>query len=159
LALPAEAHFSPASVFNDYEETTSKSQRINGGSDRQISIQLPAVLPESTAISLADHQLRQSWFERDRLVLATGTSRLDIGSGSVVTVPEYGDRKWLVEEVETGVHPTLSLRALLEEPTISSQGSELRSTKTTSVHLGHQKLYLWICLPCAMSIKVSHSSM
>ena len=58
LELPGEVIVSHYSVFGNYEQSASKSRRLEGGSERQIAIQLPAVMSSEIAIAQAEKKTK-----------------------------------------------------------------------------------------------------
>ena len=116
LELPAEAMVSHATVFGDYAQTSSKSRRLNGGSDRQISLQLPAVIHEEMAVNLANMRLRDDWHGRLASEITLPTSQLEVGPGDRLSLKDDPEQiQWLVVECEKGVRQNLKLRAILDD--------------------------------------------
>ncbi len=116
LELPSEVLLSHASVFSDYEETSAKSRRLNGESERQISLRLPVVIPDAMASSLADKKLRSEWHERQSRAVTLSTGRLEISPGDIVQFEDEGsDTHWRVESVDVGAAQSLRLQSVLQE--------------------------------------------
>ncbi len=115
--LPAEAVLFHCSVEGDYEETGTKSRRLDSSSNRQISMSVPACLPSGMAIGLADMKLREAWNRSEVIELGLSTKGLAVSLGDIVEIPEYVDGKWQVVEIEHGVHQRLTLEK--NDPSLS----------------------------------------
>ena len=107
LELPAQALVSHSSMLADYHQSASESRRLEGGSKRQIIMQVPVVMPEETAVALADLRLRESWVGRETRRVSVSPSQMSLGIGDVID-DETGS--WLVENAEIGVSTELSLK-------------------------------------------------
>ena len=123
LELPAEAVISHGSIFGDYEENSTKSRRLEGGSNRQISLQAPIIMPDSTASKLAEDALRESWIGRDELVLTLPISELAVCVGDVIEFANTPDKKWQVVNVERSLSQTITLSSVINLPSLSAINS------------------------------------
>ncbi len=125
LDLPAETMIAHSSVFGDYEQTSTKSRRLNGGSDRQISIQVPAVVQEDMAINLANMRLRDDWHGRQSCDISLPTSMLAISPGDKVKFQDDDEAsEWLVVSSENGVFQKLHLRATFDNQQVGGTYNE-----------------------------------
>ncbi|MBW8444491.1 MAG: glycoside hydrolase/phage tail family protein [Arenimonas sp.] len=100
-------YFDPAS---DYGEASARSRRIEAETLRQMARDLPAVLSEETALSLAEGMLRDHRIGRRRLEFALGPNELSVQPGDVVSMSEGPEGRFLVGEIEDGQARRLSLR-------------------------------------------------
>ena len=123
LELPGEAIINHGSVFNDYEETATKSRRLEGASKRQISLQAPIIMPESTAQQLADKKLREDWIGRQECVVTLPISEISVTLGDVIQFTDLIGKQWQVDSVERSLSQTVSLSSTLDLPTLSSNYS------------------------------------
>ena len=114
--MPAEATVFHASIFSEYEERATKSRRVEGGSDRQISMQAPVVMSDGVALALAEKRLRKDWLGREEININLPMKYLEASVGDIIRFPDEPDRKWLVEQVETGVSQNLHLSSLENLP-------------------------------------------
>jgi len=96
LELPSEVIVKHASVFENYEQRATKSRRLDGGSDRQISIQLPAVISESVAIDRADKRLRQDWLSRKTCKLSISNKYFELAPGDVIAFDIQDQCQWII---------------------------------------------------------------
>ena len=112
LELPAEAIVHHVSIFSEYEDRGTKSRRLEGHSNRQISVQSAATMSETTALELAECQLRKKWAGREELALSLGTGNIAISAGDVVTYTQEAEKEWLVVSVEKGVRQEVTLRSI-----------------------------------------------
>jgi len=128
--LPAEVLVTHASVFGEYESTITKSRRLSGDSDRQVSVQLPTVIPEQTALELAENRLRMDWGTREELEITLAPNRLDLSVGDVVEVAGEQD-KWRIASLELSDRQRALLRPV---PELSSTGTQddFRPYRTSS---------------------------
>lgn len=84
--LPGSARLSYVSAVNDYQQGTTESRRLNGGSQRISQAELPVVLEAEQVGQIADSWLFETWAARDRLTLGLPPSQLPIEPGDVVEV-------------------------------------------------------------------------
>jgi len=128
LELPSEAVITHGSVFGDYEETATKSRRLEGHSDRQISLQAPIILPETTAHKLADTHLREGWVGREEAVVKVPICKLALANGDIINFSDSDGKKWRVNQVERNLSQTVSLSSVVELPKLSAaQNTKLRA--------------------------------
>lgn len=120
LELPAEAALSHASVFGDYEETITKSRRLEGASDRQISLQAPVVMPRETALALAETRLRNDWLGHMETSVTLPFSTLYLSAGDRIIFSDNSERLWKVDALDRGLAQEASLQSVLEFPALSS---------------------------------------
>ncbi|MEM7214835.1 MAG: glycoside hydrolase/phage tail family protein [Pseudomonadota bacterium] len=109
IELPAEAVVFHTSVFSEFEDRATKSRRIEGGSDRQIALQAPVVMPEGAALAIADNRLQNDWLGREEKLVGLPRRFMDVAAGDVISFSETPERKWQVESVEIGERQNLSL--------------------------------------------------
>jgi len=122
LELPSEVIIRHASVFDDYEQRATKSRRLDGASDRQISIQLPAVMSEVKALEVAEKRLRQDWFSRKTCRLSVSNKQFEFSPGDVVSLSMDSKEQWIIESKETGIGHEIEMRSHLDLPiSISSR--------------------------------------
>lgn len=120
LELPSEAVISHGSVFGNYEENSTKSRRLEGASNRQISLQAPIIMPDSTASKLAENALRESWIGRDELIVTLPISELSISVGDILEFANISGKKWQVINVERSLSQTLTLSSVVNLPSLSA---------------------------------------
>jgi hypothetical protein len=120
LELPGEAVINHGSVFGDYEETATKSRRLEGMSDRQISLQSPVIMPDTTALKLADMQLREGWVGREEATLSIPIGNIALTNGDIIQIGENSSRKWLVNQVERHFAQTVSLSSIVNLPNLAA---------------------------------------
>jgi len=116
LELPSEVIVKHASVFENYEQRATKSRRLDGGSDRQISIQLPAVISESVAIDRADKRLRQDWLSRKTCKLSISNKYFELAPGDVIAFDIQDQCQWIIDSKETGESHEIELRSHVDLP-------------------------------------------
>jgi len=136
LELPAEAIISHLSTFDEFEESKTKSRRLDGGSDRQINLQVPAVLSRPTALTLAESRLRKDWIGRDECSVAVSNEKLFLSAGDIVQFPDYSEKFWEIQNIERGERHQLSLRSIADFPKLSPQISATHSHEKSSSFFG-----------------------
>jgi hypothetical protein len=117
--LPREIGLSHADLMSGYETGQSYSRRLETGSRRTVSMQLPVVLPRSTATGLLEARLRAAWVGRDRMALSLPLRHASLSPGDTVSFGERIAGRWRIEAIEDGASRRLSLRSeslLPEEP-------------------------------------------
>ncbi len=100
-------YFDPAS---DYGEASARSRRIEAATERQMVRDLPAVLAEETALSIAEGMLRDHRIGRRRLELSLGPAELSVQPGDVLSLSDGPEGRFLVGEIDDGLARRLSLR-------------------------------------------------
>lgn len=100
-------YFDPAS---DYGEASARSRRIEAATERQMARDLPAVMAEETALSLAEGMLRDHRIGRRRLEFSLGPAELSVQPGDVLSLSEGPEGRFLVGEIDDGLARRLSLR-------------------------------------------------
>ncbi|MBA3040214.1 MAG: glycoside hydrolase/phage tail family protein [Alphaproteobacteria bacterium] len=100
-------YFDPA---NDYGEASARSRRIEAATERQMARDLPAVMAEETALSLAEGMLRDHRIGRRRLEFSLGPAELSVQPGDVLSLSEGPEGRFLVGEIDDGLARRLSLR-------------------------------------------------
>jgi hypothetical protein len=117
--LAREIGLSHADLFADYDTGQSYSRRIETASRRTVSMQLPAVLPRSTAAGLLEARLRETWSGRERLALSLPHRHSSLSPGDILRFDERIAGQWRIESIEDGTTRRLSLRSaslVAEEP-------------------------------------------
>lgn len=120
LELPAEAVVTHLSIFNEYEDMITKSRRLEGASDRQISLQAPVVLPEPSALKLADTRLREDWIGREEKNITLSINKQFVATGDVLKLEGDEGREWQIDSIERSLTQTLSLKSIINFPALSS---------------------------------------
>lgn len=133
LELPAEAVLSHLSILDEYEETKTKSRRLDGGSERQISLQAPVALSQPTALQLVETRLREDWISRNECRITHSTQQLNISPGDIIKLPEQDNHYWEVMGSEGGLKRNLTLRSIANFPKLSPQ---ITSTGLEEIRVG-----------------------
>lgn len=137
-------YFEPAS---DYGEASARSRRIEAATERQMVRDLPAVLSEETALSLAEGMLRDHRIGRRRLEFSLGPAELSVQPGDVLSLSEGPEGRFLVGEIDDGLARRLSLRevAAAVSTTPVTEGSGRTPDRPGSV--GFEPVVLLMDLP------------
>ncbi|SSC68006.1 baseplate multidomain protein megatron [Ciceribacter selenitireducens] len=106
----AEASLTYYDPASDYGEASARSRRIEAETQRQMARDLPAVLAEETALSLAEGMLRDHRIGRRRLEFSLGPAELSVQPGDVLSLSEGPEGRFLVGEIDDGLVRRLSLR-------------------------------------------------
>ncbi len=145
LELPAEAIISHGSIFEDYEEVAAKSRRLEGGSNRQISLQAPIVLPDSTASKLAESKLRDDWVSRETCTVTLTIKMLTITLGDIIEFAENKGQQWQVSNVERNLAQTVSLTSTIYFPKLSTSNNLKTYANIVPSFMESQVRSYWIC--------------
>ncbi|MBW8301335.1 MAG: glycoside hydrolase/phage tail family protein [Hydrogenophaga sp.] len=137
-------YFDPAS---DYGEASARSRRIEAATERQMARDLPAVMAEETALSLAEGMLRDHRIGRRRLELSLGPAELSVQPGDVLSLSEGPEGRFLVGEIDDGLARRLSLRevAAAVSTTPVTEGTGRTPDRPGSV--GFEPVVLLVDLP------------
>lgn len=142
LELPAEAAFAHATVFGEYEETITKSRRLEGASDRQISLQAPITMSKEAALNLAEKRLRQDWVGRLETSVSLSYKTLFISAGDCIEFSDQPGRSWKVNTIERGLAQTVTLQSSSEFPSISASKIQTPSINISPVFYGQPEALL-----------------
>ncbi len=95
----------------DYVEASVRSRKVEAATERQLARDLPAVMPEETALAAAEGWLRDNRLARRTLQLALGPQEIAVEPGDVLRFPEGPEGWFLVQGIEDGFERRLTLRA------------------------------------------------
>lgn len=85
----------------DYEQASARSRRTRTGSNRVLSYDLPAVLPEETALAAAEAAVRDQWVSRRVLNFSLSPTEVSVLPGDPIKLPQV-DSIFLVSRIEEG---------------------------------------------------------
>ncbi|MDH4442507.1 MAG: glycoside hydrolase/phage tail family protein, partial [Rhizobium sp.] len=95
----------------DYGEASVRSRKVEAATERQLARDLPAVIPEETALAAAEGWLRDNRLARRTLQLALGPDEIAVQPGDVLRLAEGPAGRFLVSEIDEGFERRLTLRA------------------------------------------------
>lgn len=95
----------------DYVEASVRSRKVEAATDRQLARDLPAAMPEETALAAAEGWLRDNRLARRTVQLALGPQEIAVEPGDVLRFPEGPDGRFLVQGIDEGFERRLTLRA------------------------------------------------
>lgn len=95
----------------DYVEASVRSRKVEAATDRQLARDLPAAMPEETALAAAEGWLRDNRLARRTVQLALGPQEIAVEPGDVLRFPDGPDGRFLVQGIEEGFERRLTLRA------------------------------------------------
>ncbi|SIQ49012.1 Putative phage tail protein [Rhizobium sp. RU33A] len=95
----------------EYVEASVRSRKVEAATDRQLARDLPAAMPEETALAAAEGWLRDNRLARRTVQLALGPQEIAVEPGDVLRFPEGPDGRFLVQGIEEGFERRLTLRA------------------------------------------------
>ena len=95
----------------DYAEASVRSRKVEAATERQLARDLPAAMPEETALAAAEGWLRDNRLARRTLQLALGPEEIAVEPGDVLRFPEGPEGRFLVQAIEDGLERRLTLRA------------------------------------------------
>ncbi|MEC9343504.1 MAG: glycoside hydrolase/phage tail family protein [Pseudomonadota bacterium] len=111
--LPRQADLSHAGIFSGYEPERSYSRRLETASRRTVSMNLPVVMPASTAIGAMEARLRDVWVGRESLGLRLSNRHLALSAGDEVVFPDGKPQGvWRIDSIEDGEFRELALHAI-----------------------------------------------
>ena len=85
----------------DYEQASARSRRTRTGSNRVLSYDLPAVLPEETALAAAEAAVRDQWVSRRVLNFSLSPAEVSVLPGDPIKLPQV-EGIFLVSRIEEG---------------------------------------------------------
>ncbi|MEC9462738.1 MAG: glycoside hydrolase/phage tail family protein, partial [Pseudomonadota bacterium] len=95
----------------DYAEASVRSRKVEAATERQLARDLPAAMPEETALAAAEGWLRDNRLARRTLQLALGPGEVAVEPGDVLRFAEGPEGRFLVQAIEDGFERRLTLRA------------------------------------------------
>ena len=95
----------------DYVEASVRSRKVEAATDRQLARDLPAAMPEETALAAAEGWLRDNRLARRTVQLALGPQEIAIEPGDVLRFPDGPEGRFLVQGIDEGFERRLTLRA------------------------------------------------
>jgi hypothetical protein len=95
----------------DYGEASVRSRKVEAATERQLARDLPAVMPEETALAAAEALLRDNRLARRTLQLALGPDEIAVQPGDVLRLPDGPAGRFRVSEIDDGFERRLTLRA------------------------------------------------
>ncbi len=95
----------------DYVEASVRSRRVEAATERQLARDLPAAMPEETALAAAEGWLRDNRLARRTLQLALGPGEIAVEPGDMLRFPDGPEGRFLVQAIEDGFERRLTLRA------------------------------------------------
>lgn len=95
----------------DYAEASVRSRKVEAATERQLARDLPAAIPEETALAAAEGWLRDNRLARRTLQLALGPGEVAVEPGDVLRLPDGPEGRFLVQGIEDGFERRLTLRA------------------------------------------------
>ena len=99
--LARQITISHGELDNNFEVTTSTSRRLETASQRQQTVELPAVLPRQAAKSLMNARLRDLWTARQTVRFSLSQRHLRLEAGDTISLPQ--DETYRVLSVTTGI--------------------------------------------------------
>ena len=145
--LPAIAKLTYIDATSDYRQAAVEARRLTVESERVATAQLPLVLDQSTAASIVESWLHDSWTSRERAKFALAPSKLRIEPSDVLTLQtSNGDTDYRITELtEQG---SRQLSALSIEAGILGLGrAPERSTTVSSPSVFGQAVAAFLDLP------------
>ena len=95
----------------DYVEASVRSRKVEAATERQLARDLPAAIPEETALAAAEGWLRDNRLARRTVQLALGPQEVAVEPGDVLRFPEGPEGRFLVQAIDEGFERRLTLRA------------------------------------------------
>ncbi|MEM7303617.1 MAG: glycoside hydrolase TIM-barrel-like domain-containing protein [Pseudomonadota bacterium] len=119
-------HLDPTIAFNG---TTSTSRRIESGSQREASLQVPAVVSQDVTISLANEILRQRWSARRSIEFRLPWRFAELQAGDHISFTGGNpQQRWQVTSIDDAEFRTVKARAI----EFGSGGSAARASRAVS---------------------------
>ena len=117
----------------DFQPTATHSSRIEGGSERQVSLNAPIMLPQELAMPLVEDWLRAAWIGRNsiQLRLPRRYQHLQVGDHVEFDAPSLFGR-WLIARIEEADTLSIDLRSV-ETPASSSSAPYTREIATNDI--------------------------
>jgi hypothetical protein len=97
----------------EFQSSATYSRRIEGGSERQVSLNVPVILPQELAVPLVDNWLRAAWIGRNtvQIKLPRRYQHLQIGDQVEFDTAKLNG-KWLITRIEEAEELSVDLRTI-----------------------------------------------
>ena len=117
----------------EFQPTATYSRRIEGGSERQVTLNAPLILAQETALQLVDNWLRAAWIGRNsvQIKLPRRYQHLQVGDQVTFDVSSLPG-KWLITRIEDADNLSIDLRSI-ETPVTSANTCQSRTHETSDV--------------------------
>ncbi len=111
--LPRRAILEHADQELEYQPTATYSHRIEGESDRQVTLSAPLILPRDLAVPLIDDWLRAAWIGRSSLKINLSRRYQHLQVGDQIELDDDNlAGKWLITGIEENSQLSLDLRSI-----------------------------------------------
>lgn len=94
----------------DYGEASVRSRKVEAATERQLARDLPAAMPEETALAAAEGWLRDNRLARRTVQLALGPQEIAVEPGDVLRLSDGPEGRFLVQAIEDAFERRLTLR-------------------------------------------------
>lgn len=118
--LPASAKVRYITAVDDYPQAVAEARRLTGASGRVAEADLPIVLDDGLAGSIAESWLYETWATRESATFKLPPSSLALEPGDIVSA-EIGGRTRLLRLTDVSEHGVRDVRALSIDPSVYDQ--------------------------------------
>lgn len=145
--LPTEAVLAFRDPMAEYQSISVRDRRAGATANRQEAISFPGVLETGQARALAGDWMRRVWSEREQIGFAVSAFDPDIVPGSVLRLPETGEREFLVTQVEDGLVRRVTARQVARGVPVNWQSANPGAAQATSFPWAGTPLAWFLDLP------------
>ncbi|KPF41100.1 glycoside hydrolase TIM-barrel-like domain-containing protein [Rhizobium sp. AAP43] len=131
----------------DYGEASVRSRKVEAATLRQLARDLPAVMPEETALAAAEGWLRDNRLARRTLQLTLSPQEIAVEPGDVLRFPDGPQGRFLVSEIDEGFERRLTLRAFAGRAAAPSATNEPGRLPDTGGSQGFAPRVIFLDLP------------
>lgn len=115
--LPLASRISYIDATQEYRQAAVESRRLVGASERMAVSQLPIVMEQSFAQSIADATLMDAWVARENAALALPPSRIALDPSDIITLGA-GGRDWRLRITEIADEGARKINLQRTDPSI-----------------------------------------
>lgn len=129
--LLTEAVLTFRDPMTEYQSITVRDRRAGAAGSRQETISFPGVLEAGLGRALAGDWVRRVWSEREQISFAGIAHEPDLVPGTVVRLPETGDREFLITQIEDGLVRRITARQVARAAPTGWESSNPRLAQTS----------------------------
>ncbi len=113
IELPKSVVLEHSDPQLEFRQTATYSRRIEGGSERQVSMGAPLIMPQELALPLVDNWLRAAWIGRNsvQIKMPRRYQQLEVGDQVTFDLPSLTGN-WLITRIEDGDDLSVDLRSI-----------------------------------------------
>lgn len=133
--LPNEVQIGSRDPLQDYQARTTYSRRRENTANRQIVLDVPAILHTDEARKYANQILSNAWSGRETIKFGLPLSYCDLSTGDVIAFDDAEDQHFIIEQITLREFVAVEARSITKQRQISILPT-LPGVQDTAAYLG-----------------------